>query len=212
MGHRQLREGRLRAIACVLAASVLSACAQLGPGRRLPPAELHGTLRASAPLGLRGAIIYLEPIAPETATGALDVEVKILRGRFEPDPLVVLRGARVAWLNADSIYHGIFSLSRAGDLDLGSFGPGERREITLHAAGPLRVRCPLHVDESAVVLAVPGPRFVQVRGKQYALRGVPPGRYWLRVWSDVGSAAPRDITLRPGESAQADIALRAPRP
>lgn len=205
----------MRSLAWILALScALGGCAQLG--RLAPPplrprvAQLEGRLVASEAFGgSRGAIVYLEPVAAEAPPAdAPPTATSIRRGRFDPDPAIARVGSRVAWTNADSIYHGVFSLTPFGTIDLGVFGPGERRELALAAAGPVRVHCPIHVDEAGIVFAVPSPYFVRVaRSGRYALQDVPPGRYWLRAWSDGWSATPRDVTLRPGESAHADVRL-----
>jgi plastocyanin len=213
----------LRAARCMLALALAfsaGACARRLPQAPppLPPpssAQLSGELVAHEPSGgSREAIVYLQASASDPArTRGSVVEATIRRGAFDPNPAVVLRGSRVAWTNADAIYHGVFSLSQRGSVDLGVFAPGERRELELSSAGAVRVHCPIHVDEAGVVFVAPSPHFVRVlRGDRYSLRDLPPGRYWLRAWSDGWIANARDITLRAGESAHADIVLRLERP
>ncbi len=207
----------------LIAACGGAACARApGPLFRLkrPPApavtaSLTGsvTTQGERAADLVGAIVFLEPIAhsaPHEPVG--DAEIRIHRGGFAPGFLVVQRGQRVTWTNLDRIFHGVFSYSNRNQFDLGVFGPNEARGTSLARLGPVRVHCPIHVSEGGIVFVAPSPYYaVSGQGAAYAIRGVPPGRYWLSAWIDGWSAAAREITLRLGESAHADVLLRPER-
>jgi plastocyanin len=158
------------------------------------------------------AIVFLEPIpqvAPPEPSG--DAEIRIRRGRFAPRLLIVQRGQRVTWTNLDPIFHGVFSYSSRNQFDLGVYAPGERRATSLATAGPVRVHCPIHVGEGGIVFVAPSPYFARSRRARYATPNVPPGRYWLSAWTDGWSAMKREVTLRAGEAAHADVVLRRER-
>jgi plastocyanin len=177
-------------------------------------ASLSGSIaiEGEADASVADAIVFLEPIpqvpAPEPSG---DVEILIRRGRFDPRLLVVQRGQRVSWANLDSIFHGVFSYSSRNRFDLGVYAPSERRAASLAASGPVRFHCPLHVGEGGIVFVAPSPYFARSRRAQYAISAVPPGRYWLSAWTDGWSATAREVTLRAGESAHADVVLRRER-
>jgi plastocyanin len=195
--------------------------------RPLPPAFTSPTLPAVYTASLTGsligtgevkadfsrAIVFLEPI-PETHAPATlgDAEVRVQRGRFDPSVQIVQRGQRVTWTNLDPVFHGVFSYSRRNEFDLGVFAPSEQRSAAFAEAGPVRFHCPIHIGEGGVVFVAPSPYFTRSsRRASFELRGVPPGRYWLSAWTDGWSAAPREITLRAGESAHAGVLLRPER-
>jgi plastocyanin len=198
-------------------------CGALACVRPLPPLTLRTADTASLTGSLIGtgevradfarAIVFLEPIPEMSAPTTLgDAAVRVQRGRFDPSVQIVQRGQRVTWANLDPVFHGVFSYSRRNEFDLGVFAPNERRSAVFAEAGPVRFHCPIHIGEGGVVFVAPSPYFTRSsRRADFELRGVPPGRYWLSAWTDGWSAAPREITLRAGESAHAGVLLRPER-
>lgn len=177
-------------------------------------ASLTGFARADeVTADLSRTVVFLEPITETGLPESLgDAEIRLRKGHFEPPELVVQRGQRITWTNLDPIFHGVFSYSSRNQFDLGVYGPNERRAISLATSGPVRFHCPIHVGEGGVVFVAPSRHFAQTsRRARYAIRGVPPGRYLLRAWSDGWSATAREITLHAGESAHADVLLRRER-
>jgi plastocyanin len=215
------RFGILLAMACCLAACVRGPRPPLTPSATSPSptplatsASLTGSvvIEGEADANAAGAIVFLEPIPRVAAPEAIDgAQILVRRGRFEPRLLIVQRGQPITWTNLDPIFHGAFSYSSLNAFDLGVYAPNAHRTISLAKAGPVRFHCPIHVDEGGVVFVAPSPHFARAERTAYAIRGVPPGRYWLSAWTDGWVAAAREVTLHAGESAHTDVRMRRER-
>ncbi len=66
--------------------------------------------------------------------------------KFTVENLTVKVGDTVKFINQDSFFHNIFSLSDAALFDLGSFPQGESREVKFDKPGLVEVECALHPD------------------------------------------------------------------
>lgn len=55
-------------------------------------------------------------------------------------------GDTVRFLNEDSFFHNVFSLSDLKMFDLGSFPKGDHRDVVFDAAGTVEVECAIHPD------------------------------------------------------------------
>ena len=201
---------------CLLMLCGITGCVRTSRPPPPPPplgntASLSGSVIGTGEIraDFAGTLVFLEPIAEAEPLANLgEAEIRVRKGKFEPRLLVVQRGQRITWSNLDPIFHGVFSYSSRNRFDLGMFAPNERRSISLAMAGPVRFHCPIHVGEGGIVFVAPSPYLSRTsRRAQYAIHGVPPGRHLLSAWSDGWSATAREITLRAGESAHADVLL-----
>jgi len=89
-----------------------------------------------------------------TASGNHTVSQK---GRkFSVATLHAKLGETIEFLNEDPFVHNIFSMSDTQSFDLGTFGKGEVRKITLSKAGKIEVGCAIH-PEMKLTIEVAGP-------------------------------------------------------
>jgi len=176
--------------------------------------SVHGTV-ALAVEGARLAdagpvVVYLDALE-----GQLDYpiprEVPRLSQKnatFSPPFLVVAVGQTVEMPNDDSIFHNVFSYSKPNEMDLGLYPKGESRAVTFHHPGAVRVYCSIHESMSAVVFVAPSPyhTLADARGA-FTIRGVPPGRYRLRTWSQMLPEAAREVEVGSGGDVAANLAI-----
>ena len=206
---------------CLLLLCGITACVRTSRPPLPPPPTLENTASLAGSVtgtgeiraDFAGTLVFLEPIAEVGPLANLgEAEIRVRKGNFEPRLLVVQRGQRITWTNLDPVFHGVFSYSSHNKFDLGVYAPSERRATSLETPGPVRFHCPIHVGEGGIVFVAPSPYLARAsRRAQYAIRDVPPGRHLLSAWRDGWSATPREITLRAGESAQAEVLLRPER-
>jgi plastocyanin len=132
------------------------------------------------------AIVYLEGSdrAPTPTTNHAVMDQRNLM--FQPRVLPVLRGTTIEFTNSDDIQHNVFSPSAsAGKFDLGAYGPGAARSVTLDEPGEVVVLCNIHMEMEARILVLNEPYFAQAAADgTYRIAAVPPGRYTARVWQD----------------------------
>ena len=158
----------------------------------------------------RHAVVYLES-APRAAFGELPAGRARLdqRGeRFIPHVLAVTVGTVVDFPNNDTTYHNVFSLSQPRTFDLGRYAPGRTGSVRFDRPGIVPVFCDIHSPMRAYILVFSHPFFdVTDDDGGYEITGVPPGDYTLRVWSELGEAPPRLVTVAAGRAAVADFAV-----
>jgi hypothetical protein len=130
-----------------------------------------------------------------------------------PRVLAITVGTTVDLPNNDTTFHNAFSLAPVRTFDLGRYPPGRTRSVRFDRPGIVPVFCDIHSHMSAYVLVFSHP-FFAVTDEQghYAIAGVPAGTYSLAIWSEIGRAAPRSVTVGDGEviAATFHVGRRAP--
>jgi len=150
------------------------------------------TLEGSASVDGRpalNAVVYLERTAgtaapPPPAPARTVMDQKNLG--FRPEVLPVMRGTVIEFTNSDDVQHNVFSPSAiAGKFNLGTYGPGATRTVTLDELGDVRVLCNIHMEMEAHILVLDGPYFSSVASDgRYYIPDVPTGTYTLKVWQE----------------------------
>ncbi len=133
------------------------------------------------------AVVYLEALgaaALPAAPGRVVMDQKNLA--FVPAVLPVMRGTVINFTNSDDVQHNVFSPSAiAGKFNLGTYGPGATRTITLDQPGDVRVLCNIHMEMEAHILVLEGPYFTTAAADgSYRIADVPVGKYAVKVWHE----------------------------
>jgi len=150
-------------------------------------AAYGATVEGSVAVGGRPAsrtVVYLE------ATGAAPLPVPAAHVvmdqknlAFVPAVLPVTRGTVVEFTNSDDVQHNVFSPSAvAGKFNLGTYGPGATRTVTLDEPGDVRILCNIHMEMEAHILVLDFPYFTVAKDGRYRIADVPAGTYTLKVW------------------------------
>ena len=146
---------------------------------------------------VRQAVVYFEPASPPAVKPAeAPFEMMTRHKTFEPRVLVVPRGSRVRFPNADPILHNAFSVSAPNQFDLGlsRFGPGKEKRFD--DAGLVRVFCNVHHDMVAYILVLDTPYHVSPDADGvFVLTGLPRGPGKLTVWHEQAEPWTADVTL-----------------
>ena len=172
------------------------------------PAVNDLAARRHDPVDRRRSVVYLE----EARLKAFD-DVRAGRARmdqrgeqFWPRILAITVGTIVDFPNNDTTFHNVFSLSRTVPFDLGRYKPGKSGSVVFNRAGPVPVFCDIHSHMSAYILVFSHPFFTVTNAEgQYSIPNVPAGSYTVIVWSELGRAQPRRVTLATGDVVEADF-------
>lgn len=70
---------------------------------------------------------------------------------FTTKALTVKVGDTVDFVNNDSFFHNVFSLSDAAMFDLGSYPQGESKSVTFDTAGTVEIECAIHPNMKMVI-------------------------------------------------------------
>jgi hypothetical protein len=128
--------------------------------------------------------------------------------QFDPQVVVLVKGQSLEFPNADSVFHNVFSVSKAARFDLGLYKSGETKGVTFKRAGVIDVYCNIHPQMVAKILVVENRWFTRPgKGGEFTLDGVPPGTYTIVGWLAHGKPWKGTVTVVDGKTAKVDIQL-----
>lgn len=140
---------------------------------------LEGPLGGAAVGGAAGGAGAASPGVPVT------VDISINDKVYVPRVVVAPVGSTVRFPNLDPFKHNVFSVNDPNDFDLGLYGRGESRSVTLKHPGLVRIYCNVHPRMVAYAVMAANRHFTQpgVDGS-FAIADVAAGRYRLHVWHE----------------------------
>jgi plastocyanin len=213
--------------ACLLAASGLGhAAAQQSasgvirgrvqfPGRTAPDSQRPavgalGTSDHTPAVDRARSVVYLDAVLrrafEELPAGRVRMDQR--NEQFVPRLLAITVGTIVQFDNHDTKFHNVFSLSKTHPFDLGRNPPGKSGAERFERPGLVRVFCDIHSHMSGYIWVFSHPYFaVTDTDGRYAISRVPPGGYTLMVWSELGAAEPRRVTVADGGTTEIDFDL-----
>lgn len=155
-------------------------------------------------------VVYLQNAAtaamPRPAASAPVVVMDQKNQRFVPHVLPIHTGTEVRFLNSDSIYHNVFSLSATKSFDLGRYPTGSYRAVTFNKPGIVRIYCDIHTHMNAWVIVLDTPHFaVTGADGRFRIENVPPGSYDLVAWYGRRSKRIADVVIEPGKIKTVDV-------
>jgi len=173
------------------------------------PAAVTEPQAAASELG--NVIISFEPApaldgAAPPRTGRLVMRQEGLT--FVPHVLAIPKGSTVDFPNGDSIFHNVFSLSKAVSFDLGRYPKGSSKSVRFDRSGIVKVFCHIHSDMSGVIVVLDNPFFAvpDARG-HYSIDGVPPGTYRIMAWHERARPLEQTVRVEPGQATAADFSI-----
>lgn len=127
---------------------------------------------------------------------------------FVPHVLAIPKGTTVEFPNGDSIFHNVFSLSKAASFDLGRYPKGSSKSVRFDKPGMVKVFCHIHSDMSGVIVVLDNAFFAvpDARGR-YSIDGIPPGTYRVMAWHERAHPLKRTVRIEPGRATGADFSI-----
>jgi plastocyanin len=162
------------------------------------------------PVDRRRSVVFIDSWTHQAFEGVKPGRARLdQRGQqFIPRVLAITVGSTVELPNNDTTFHNAFSLAPSRTFDLGRYPPGRTKSVRFDQPGIVPVFCDIHSHMSAYVLVFSHPFFaVTDEAGRYTISGVPAGTYVLAIWSELGRAAKRPITVVDGEFVEAPFQL-----
>jgi plastocyanin len=160
------------------------------PVSKAPPSAAYGTRRvearpADAEAEVTNVVVFLQD-APRPATvPATRARIVQQHETFVPRVVAITRGSTVDFPNADPFFHDVFSLSRNGTFDLGSYPRGQTRSHQFRRPGLIKVYCHIHSHMSASIMVFDHPYFAIPKADgSFAIEDVPAGDYKVSAWHE----------------------------
>ena len=161
-----------------------------------------------APIDRSRAVVYIDA-APRQAFDALPagrVKLDQRNQTFVPHLLAVTVGTTVDFPNDDPMFHNVMSLARGNAFDLGRYPKGRSRSVRFDTPGIVPVVCDIHAHMSAYILVFSHSYFAITDDEgRFAIPNIPAGTYTLKVWSELGVADGKRITISDGNTLDVDF-------
>jgi hypothetical protein len=127
---------------------------------------------------------------------------------FVPRVIAITRGSTVDFPNADPFFHDVFSLSRSGTFDLGSYPRGQTRSHQFRKAGLVKVYCHIHSHMTASIMVFDHPFFAVPKADgTFAIDDVPPGTYKVSAWHERIGESVQSVRIDAGRPSEVQFAL-----
>ncbi len=143
-----------------------------GNGKTLPAL---GTLISLTPKQLSNSQVNRSP-----KTHIIDMEQK----EYQPRYSTINAGDQVVFVNKDKIQHNVFSSSGGNAFDLGTYGAGLKRAVTLEQPGIVKIYCNIHADMATFVSV--GDQNLSTKADaqgRYRIDNLAAGSYELSIWN-----------------------------
>lgn len=180
----------LRVIACFCALQSATVQAAVVSGN-----VTFVTKRGQRP-NIAETLVWLDPADGRAAKKPPASFSMTTRGKaLLPHVMAIPAGSTVVFPNEDPITHNLFSLTPGNAFDLGLYRKGSGKTRKFDTPGAVNVYCNVHPNMSAVIHVMPSPYYGFVDATGNYSFDVPPGRYRLVAWNEIGGMTSADITV-----------------
>lgn len=183
------------------------------PVTKAPPSAAYGARRvekgpAETASELTNVIVFLDDAPKPAALQPTRARIVQENETFVPRVVAITRGSTVDFPNADPFFHDVFSLSRAGTFDLGSYPRGQTKSQQFRRAGLIKVYCHIHSHMSASIMVFDHPYFTIPRADgTFSIDDVPPGTYKVSAWHERIGENTQPVRIEPGRPSEIQFAL-----
>lgn len=183
------------------------------PVSKAPPSAAYGARRvekgaAASGTELTNVVVFLRDVARHATLPATRARIVQENETFLPRVVAITRGSTVDFPNADPFFHDVFSLSRSGTFDLGSYPRGQTRSQRFRRAGLIKVYCHIHSHMSASIMVFDHPFFTIPRADgSFAIDDVPPGTYQVSAWHERIGESTHSVRIEAGRPSEIHFAL-----
>jgi plastocyanin len=158
---------------------------------------IRGTVRYASSEDAGKAVVYIEKAYGTFIPSKKNPIIDQIDMAFVPYVLPLLVGTTVDFHNSDGLLNNIYSPSWAGyKFNLGTYPKGVVRPFTFDRLGEIIVRCNIHPQMEAYILALQNPYFaVPDKDGKYQIKDIPPGSYNLKMWYKKSVGPAKKITV-----------------
>ncbi len=166
--------------------------------------DIQGKVTASGIRSSENIAVYIDTIFGKEFPAPSQPAVMDQKSlKFVPHVMVVLKGTTVEFLNSDNVGHNVFWPSIGGNKklahNLGTWPQGVKKSFTFNDLGAVPLLCNVHPEMSGYIVVVSTPYFaVTSKEGQFEIKGVPPGKYSLKTWSEEGKPATQEVEVSGG--------------
>ena len=156
----------------------------------IPTGSIFGQVkltRKSKKIKDSNSILILTPKDPSVQLGNQDSDILQIDMKdkiYAPGYLTVKTGDKIEFTNSDEIRHNVFSPSGKNAFDLGTYGAGKKRAVTLQEEGIVKVYCNIHPKMATFVSVTEnGISVVADKEGHFEFKNIPYGDYTIKAWN-----------------------------
>lgn len=162
--------------------------------------------------GIRSAVVWIEKPPAAAAAEALPSTAAVDQKEctFLPRVVIVPAGGKIDFLNSDRLLHNLHATPNANPPFNRTQPKG--RTITISFSHPeiIRVTCDLHSWMRGWVVVADHPFYALTDGAgAFELRGLPAGRYTLKVWQERLGTTSKDVVVGDQEPTAVTLEMAA---
>jgi plastocyanin len=183
------------------------------PVSKPPPSAAYGARRVEKPVAdsgneLTNVVVFLQDAPKLPSVPATRARIVQENETFVPRVVAITRGSTVDFPNADPFFHDVFSLSRSGSFDLGSYPRGQTKSQQFRRAGLIKVYCHIHSHMNASIMVFDHTFFTIPKADgTFTIDDVPPGTYKVSAWHERIGENTQSVRIDPGRPAEIQFGL-----
>src|SRR5689334_22027573 len=163
---------------------------------------------AGAAPEIRNVVVYLKNVAFKGTLPVSRQEIRQEAESFSPRVVAITRGSTVDFPNGDPFFHDVFSLSRSGTFDLGSYPKGQVKSHQFRQAGLVKVYCHIHSHMSASIMVFDHSLFTIPRADgSFTIDDVPTGTYQVSAWHERIGENSQPVKIEAGKASEVRFSL-----
>jgi plastocyanin len=159
--------------------------------------------------GVKNAVLWIAGGPKPAKADKVKVTLDQKQCEFAPHVVVMTAGATLEIVNGDKLFHNVHA--REGDRAVFNYAmpvPNHVIPKPLKEPGLLRITCDVHPWMRGWVDVLPTSAFaVTDEAGSYAISGVPPGKYTLRLWHERLGEKEQPVEVTAGGTATVDVQL-----
>ena len=166
-----------------------------------------GTAAPSGP-EVSNVIVFLKDAPKPASLAPMRATILQQNETFVPRVVAITAGSRVDFPNGDPFFHDVFSLSRSGPFDLGSYPRGKSKGQRFDHAGLIKVYCHLHSHMTASIMVFDHPYFATPSADgSFAIDDVPTGSFAVSAWHERIGESTQQVTVESGRTSDLRFSL-----
>lgn len=177
------------------------------PSTTYQPRAVNTHQAASIP-EIKNVVVALKNVVFHGVLPTTRQDIRQQHEEFLPRVLAITRGSIVDFPNADPVFHNVFSLSSAGNFDLGRYPMGRSKSATFAKPGLVKVYCHLHSQMSASIRVLDHPYFtIPEPDGTFRIPNVPAGSYTIAGWHERVGERTMPVAVVGGQTASVFLSL-----
>lgn len=151
-------------------------------------------------------VISAHPLSfnPDISVPEKPLIINQINAEFVPNVTPAMVGTTVQFLNSDSFYHNVFSLTPGARFNIGRRPTGDvvdkkvpPLEWEITGLGEIEIFCDIHPQMNGFILSLDTPYFNRVsEDGSYRIENLPAGRYEIRSYHPANGIQTETITLK----------------